>query len=221
MSTFLSSCCKSKENTSKVQVLKGHRTVGGWNGCRTFESRCLVEWGTNGSLCQSEALNPYNQKSLKKLLLVFPTAERLLGCPCSVTSLKGCLSVLGLIFPCLICSSVKRYLLCTQVWGKCCNSAFFSGISCVLVTVLPFRSEIHSLTKQHTWKTNCLYHPWSSAPALQLQITALKDNLWVVYRAEAGKFTNSFLTEINLSFDMHIWKQVMLMFFQHSPLVYR
>lgn len=111
MSTFLSSCCKSKENTSKVQVLKGHRTVGGLNWLQDFESRCIVECGTNGSLCQSKVLNPYNQeKSLKEAAACLSTAERLLGCPCSVTSLKGCLSVLGLTSPCLICSCVKMLL---------------------------------------------------------------------------------------------------------------
>lgn len=63
--------------------------------------------------CQSKVLNPYDQKSLKKLLLVFPAAKRLLGCLSTVISLKSCLSVLGLTCHCLICSSVRRYLLCT------------------------------------------------------------------------------------------------------------
>lgn len=62
---------------------------------------------------RSVVLNPYNQKSLKKLLLVFSAAKRLLGHPCMVISLKSCLLVFGLTSRCLIFSSVKRYLLCT------------------------------------------------------------------------------------------------------------
>lgn len=121
MSLFLSSCCKSgkKKNQTpkhfKEAGAEGMQSSRGLKWLQDFDSRCLVKGGINGSLCVvSPRYLILRIRSLwRKLLLVFPAAKRLLGHLCMVISLKSCLSVFGLTSYCLICSSVKCYLLCT------------------------------------------------------------------------------------------------------------
>lgn len=148
-----------KEKTHfKEAGAEGMQNSRGLKWLQDFDSRCLVKGGINGSLhIVSPRYLILRISSLwRKLLLVFSTAKRLLGHLCIVISLKSCLSVFGLTSRCLICSSVKHYLLRTLKYeGNAVTLLFFPGISCVLVIALFFRSEIHSLSRQHTWKTNC------------------------------------------------------------------
>lgn len=123
-----------------------------------FDSRCLVKGGINGSLLLVSPgyLILTIRRLWRKLLLVFPAAKKLLGHLCAVISLKSCLSVFGLNSPCLICSSVKHYWLCTlKLEGNAVTQLSFLEFPVCWSLLLFFRSEIHSLSRQHTWKTDC------------------------------------------------------------------